>query len=608
MARGFDSALDDCLAAIRQGESIEDCLARYPKHAETLRTQLLLASRLMATPRHEPRPGAQAAAWEQFRVRAEDRRLGRTPRFSLNLTMGWMKPLAITAGLVLAVLVAGGGTVYASQDALPDSPLYRVKLAAEDVQVWFTFDDSSKADLLLDQSNERTDEILEMLRRGKDISGNVLTALRERNAKAVRILEDEPGEQALVTLAREQSAEQEALLLVLWGDLADSAQDEYAEVVATLHNAQLRITNRPGSVTPDNVAAGVINIAGTAEQTDEGVWLLGGVEVTLDARALGDTNIQSGQAVTVIAARGADGRLLALNVRATDDEVPEQQYIVSGAVDEVSDDEVVIAGQRIAITNRTLLKLKLRRGQQVEIRVEDVDGQAVASSVEGSAGDSGDEALALLAYQGIIEEEISTEDVTNEWVIGGQEFLITPDTEIDARAGVLTRGARVRVEAVVEDGDVTAKRVVVLAADPEDTGIRVEGLFEKGDQNSWIVSGVEVVPPEDTDLPEVGSLVTLSAGKKGKRLVADQLLNSFAPGPNGFAILRGSIGAIGEDGTWRIGFAPVQTDDETVVGGEPQVGNRVFIWGSRDDEGLLRAIYVNVLDGTASAAEPAPEE
>ncbi len=198
--------------------------------------------------------------------------------------------------------------------------------------------------------------------------------------------------------------------------------------------------------------------------------------------------------------------------------------------------------------------------------------------------------------------------MTNEWVIGGQEFLITPDTEIDARAGALTRGARVRVEAVVEEGDVTAKRVVVLAADPEDTGIRVEGLFEKGDEKRWIVSGVEVVPPEDTELPEVGSLVTLSAGKKGKRLVADQLLNSFAPGPNGFAILRGSIGAIGEDGTWRIGFAPVQTDDETVVGGEPQVGNRVFIWGSRDDEGLLQAIYVNILDGTASAAEPAPEE
>ena len=77
-------------------------------------------------------------------------RLGHKPLLSVSL--GWLRPLTIAAAVALAVLGAAGGTVYASQDALPDSPLYRVKLATEDARVWFTFDDSSKAELLLDQS------------------------------------------------------------------------------------------------------------------------------------------------------------------------------------------------------------------------------------------------------------------------------------------------------------------------------------------------------------------------------------------------------------------------------------------------------------------------
>ncbi|GAG15763.1 unnamed protein product, partial [marine sediment metagenome] len=52
MAHGLASILDECLAALSRGESLEACLARYPQHAEELRTHLLLAQRLSLTPRH----------------------------------------------------------------------------------------------------------------------------------------------------------------------------------------------------------------------------------------------------------------------------------------------------------------------------------------------------------------------------------------------------------------------------------------------------------------------------------------------------------------------------------------------------------------------------
>jgi hypothetical protein len=518
-----------------------------------------------------------------------------------------MRPLAIAAAVVLAILVAGGGTIYASQDALPDSPLYRVKLATEEARLWFVFDDVREAEILLDQSNERTDEIMEMVRSGKPVPGNVLAALRERNARAVRILEDHPRESELWNDAREQSAEQESLLLALWGYLSESAQGEYAEAVATLHNAQLRTTRRPGSVAPDDLAAGVINITGPAEPVAEGLWLFGGVEVRLDPGTLGEVDkLKADQAFQVIAARGANGRLLALNVTVTESQQPEQQYVVSGALEEVSDDEVVIGGQRIAITDTTLLKLKLLLGQQVEIKVvedEDVDGRAVAASIEGTADDSAEGAPGFLAYEGVIEEEIGTADATDDWIVGGQRFLVTPDTELDAQAGALAEGARARVEAVAEDGELVAKRVVVLADEPdaelaEDDTIRVEGVFETGDEESWTVSGVEVEAPEEVDTPEVGSLVTLEGRREGDALVAGQVLATFAPErkSEGFVLLRGHIGRVDEDGSWQVGLASVMVNEHTVVAGEPQEGSRVFIWASWDDEDSPQAIYANVLD------------
>ena len=592
MARRFASILDECFAALSQGETLEACLARYPKHAEELRAHLRIAQRLVLTPPHQPRPAAQAVGWHQFRAQAQDKRLGHKPL--LSVSMGWLRPLSIAAVVVLAVLGAAGGTVYASQDALPDSPLYRVKLATEDARVWFTFDDSGKAELLLDQSSERTNEIMGMLRGGKPVPGNVLSAMRDRNARAVRILEGHPHEVDLVTRAREQSAEQEDLLLVLWGDLEQSAWDEYAEAVATLHNAQLRTTGIPGSVKPDDVAAGVINISGPAEPATEGVWLLGGVEVRLDTRTLGGAGLQPGQPVSVIAARGANGRLFALSVTPTDGDQPDQKYVVSGTVEDVGDNEVVIAGQRITITERTLLKLQLKRGKKVEINVEDVGGQAVAASVAGP-DEAGQSAPSALAYEGAIESSVSAEGLPDDLVVGGQEFTVTPATEIDVRGGTLKQGALVRVEAAAAEGEIVAKRVVVLGTEQDEAAVHVEGVLEKSGDGNWTVSGVEVSAPAAAEAPEVGSLVTLDGHRKDNQLVADKLTTTYHPGRGGFALIRGPLVRIGEDGTWQIGLVPIEVPAEAVIRGEPQIGSRVFAWASRDDGGALKMLFINVL-------------
>jgi hypothetical protein len=242
---------------------------------------------------------------------------------------------------------------------------------------------------------------------------------------------------------------------------------------------------------------------------------------------------------------------------------------------------------------------------EIKVEVEEEGGQPVAVSVEeGPTSVPAEEAPALLAYEGIIEE-ISTAGATEDWLVGGQRFLVTPDTELDAQAGALAMSARARVEAVVKDGKLVAKRIVVLAGDSEEEleeeveeedTIRVEGVFEAGDEESWTISGVEVEAPPEAEAPEVGSLVTLEGRREGDALVAGKVLATFAPERKGFVLLRGHIGSIDEDGTWQVGLIPVRVDERTVVVGEPQEGSRVFIWASRDEEDSLLAIYANVLD------------
>ena len=71
---------------------------------------------------------------------------------------------------------------------MPDSPLYGLKLASEDARLWFVFDDKREAEILLDQSNERIDEITTMVSRGEPVPEKALSALQDRNDRAAAIL------------------------------------------------------------------------------------------------------------------------------------------------------------------------------------------------------------------------------------------------------------------------------------------------------------------------------------------------------------------------------------------------------------------------------------
>ena len=109
--------LEECLELLRQGVSLEQCLARYPECAQEL--EPLLRTALTAQGQLTPGMPSAARTRIQARVLAEwDRRhLPRQRRWGLPFFLPrWA---AVAASVVLAIVLGGVGTVAAAGSSSP---------------------------------------------------------------------------------------------------------------------------------------------------------------------------------------------------------------------------------------------------------------------------------------------------------------------------------------------------------------------------------------------------------------------------------------------------------------------------------------------------------
>jgi len=164
MAGKMEDILNNCLERIFRGESIEDCLASYPREASELepllRTGLSLAQEAAAI---SPSPELKASVLSRLEARlyaTEEKARVKVPFWHMR----WVRAVASVA----IVFFVGIGTVAASANALPDQTLYPLKLAVEQARVSFAFSDMNKAKLHLQFAEERVYEITRMAGEGKD--------------------------------------------------------------------------------------------------------------------------------------------------------------------------------------------------------------------------------------------------------------------------------------------------------------------------------------------------------------------------------------------------------------------------------------------------------
>lgn len=134
----YDNILNQCIEAIRQGDrQLLDCLSAYPDYAEQLKIDLTLSEALAQIPRETfdstKKQNLENLLLNTFdQVQAEKNRV-----IPFAIPKGLRRWVAVLV-FMLVFVMAGGGTIKASENSLPGDSLYGVKRFWEQVILLFS--------------------------------------------------------------------------------------------------------------------------------------------------------------------------------------------------------------------------------------------------------------------------------------------------------------------------------------------------------------------------------------------------------------------------------------------------------------------------------------
>jgi hypothetical protein len=178
----FDLVLDDCLAQMRAGKTLDECLRAHPAQAQQLRPLLQAASQVWENPIPRARPAAVQTGLNRLLASANFQEVSLVPvssgRFAryLSHVVGTLKIILfgkthsrlnlafrLGAALVLVGFASSAVMLRASASSLPGDGLYGVKRTWENVTLSLTPDEQSKQHLLEQFAGERREEVKELI-------------------------------------------------------------------------------------------------------------------------------------------------------------------------------------------------------------------------------------------------------------------------------------------------------------------------------------------------------------------------------------------------------------------------------------------------------------
>ncbi len=180
----FEQILDECLARLHGGSSLDECLAQFPEHAELLRPLLSTTQRLQTIQKPLPARERMDAARARMLAVANQRKSQKS--FTLPVSNGLFSrytaqirrvyetlrnkekgmlalPVRAAVSLMVALLIGGMLTVGASANALPGDALYDVKLAWENVRMVLTLREQARVQLDQQIQQQREEEIRSLI-------------------------------------------------------------------------------------------------------------------------------------------------------------------------------------------------------------------------------------------------------------------------------------------------------------------------------------------------------------------------------------------------------------------------------------------------------------
>ncbi len=169
MEGNLDDILNDCLDRLASGESVVDCVRRYPEHGEALTPLLQTATATMQVAQSITiRPEAKAKGLQRLHAALAARQV-RQPSVIERVFGRFRLPRRLALGLSAAAIatVAAVGTTAASSDAVPGDPLYWVKTTRENISLMMPKSDLDRARSHISLAAERGEEVGRLVDRGR---------------------------------------------------------------------------------------------------------------------------------------------------------------------------------------------------------------------------------------------------------------------------------------------------------------------------------------------------------------------------------------------------------------------------------------------------------
>ncbi len=183
MSRSISEVFEECLELIIKGESIEECLRRFPEYAGELKGLLETAN--AARKSVTVQPSVEFREQARFQLQATLREQAIKPKRTGFLKWDWQPRWAVATIAVLVIIMVGSGTVLGAEKSMPDQPLYAVKQATEWFRLAVTTSPTAKAELNAMLADRRVNEIVYLAEKGD--ARELLSTTEKLNSNLVQI-------------------------------------------------------------------------------------------------------------------------------------------------------------------------------------------------------------------------------------------------------------------------------------------------------------------------------------------------------------------------------------------------------------------------------------
>jgi len=276
MKKSLDEILEICLDRIKvNGDTVEQCLGSYPKHAAELEPLLRAAlSVTRASSTIKPRPEFERVAKYRLLSALEAKEAKKAER--RKPLWGWQRRWALVFAVIVVLLLVGSGTIMAASSSLPGDTLYPIKTGTEKVQAFFTRGNESKASFNIKLAQRRINELESLSDGNRSIPQSLLNTMHEETDRAIETLGQQKAVKAeLITRLMGLTFNENAVLTKVIEKAPSQAKSKLQEALKRsedAHSRALSLRERMHELEKSNTESAIPWLGVGGEGNETGVY------------------------------------------------------------------------------------------------------------------------------------------------------------------------------------------------------------------------------------------------------------------------------------------------------------------------------------------------